>query len=178
MCYLMNSISTDLELARARGENGVTAKNQTQVYRASVLVKAYGEYNALRSFRAKLSHNPTDGQADDPEMARCLKTVYLIYAQFSLEKHLIYFYEGAFVAGSYMVAAIRDNLLANCAHLKRYAVIVADALSPPDFILNSVIAKADGKLYQNLQTEFMTTPGALERVSWWKSVLPVRKSKL
>lgn len=81
--------------------------------------------------------------------------------------------------------------------MKKNAVAVADALAPPDFILNSVIGKSDGKvsqlhkytgsdklsitatnlsisqLYENIQHEFMTNPNAMERASWWKEVLPV-----
>lgn len=35
------------------------------------------------------------------------------------------------------------------------------------------------QLYENLQNEFMTNPGAMERASWWKEVrLPIAKSKL
>lgn len=73
---------------------------------------------------------------------------------------------------------------------------VADAIAPPDFALNSIIGKSDGmvwllhyvphefafifiilQLYQNLQHEFMTNPGAMERASWWQDVV-LPKSKL
>lgn len=173
MCYLMSSISTELNCAKDQGLHFTEAKNRTQVYRASVLVKAYGEYNALKAFQSKLEKTDLDS-----EIKSCLLTVYFIYAQWSLEKHLVYFFEGSFTQGPPMVTALRNQLLSHCHDMKKYAVTVADALSPPDFILNSVIAKADGKLYQNLQTEFMTNPGALERATWWQNVLPVRKAKL
>lgn len=174
MCHLMRLICDQLETAKQTGHNNVAAKNRTQVYRAAVLVKAYGEYNALKSFHSKL----LAGKSPNADMEKCLLIVYRIYAQFSLEKHLIYFYEGGFTSGPEMVSIIRDALLENCESMKKYCVTVADALAPPDFILNSVLAKADGKLYKNLETELMTSPGAIERASWWKDVLPIRKSKL
>lgn len=172
MCHLLHSIEEQLQVEKGLGHNSVSARNRTQVYRASVLVKAYGEYFALKSFHAKLMTEKDSG------MKNCLLIIYRIYAQFSLEKHLIYFYEGGFTKGPEMLSAIRNSLLENCNLLKKYSVTVADALAPPDFILNSVIAKADGNLYKNLQTELMTSPGAMERASWWKDVLPVKKSKL
>lgn len=174
MCHLMQSICDQLQKEKAAGRNSVDAKNRTQVYRASVLVKAYAEYNILKTFPRKLRNQPLA----NAEMENCLLIAFRVYAAFVLEKHLIYFCEGGFTAGPEMVSAVRDALLRNCDLLKKYSVTIADALAPPDFILNSVIAKADGRLYQNLQSEIMSTPGALERPSWWQDVLPIRKCKL
>lgn len=174
MCHLMHSISDQLEAEMGQGRTPVDAKNRTQVYKASVLVKVYAEYNILKAFVRKLKAD----QVHNAEMEQCLMTAYHIYANSSLEKHLVYFYEGQFAQGAEMVSAVRGALLQSCEQLKRYCVTIADALAPPDFILNSVIAKADGRLYQNLQTELMGTPGGLERPKWWQDVLPIRKSKL
>lgn len=177
MCHLMQSICDQLQTEKSAGRNSVDAKNRSQVYKASVLVKAYAEYNVLKAFPVKLhsDQGPTD---EEEEMKQCLLVVYRVYVQNALERHLIYFFEGGFAAGPEMVSAVRNALLQNCELMKQYCVTIADALAPPDFILNSVIAKADGKLYENLQTEFMRVPGGLERPSWWREVLPVRKSKL
>lgn len=174
MCHLMDTISDQLQMEKLAGRNTVEAKNRTQVYKASVLVKAYAEYNVLKAFPRKLIADKVSSQ----EMETCLITAYRVYAQYSLEKHLIYFYEGEFAKGPEMVNVLRNALLRNCDIMKTYCVTIADALAPPDFILNSVIAKADGKLYENLKTELMSIPGGLERPSWWQDVLPIRKSKL
>ncbi|KOB75216.1 Peroxisomal acyl-CoA oxidase, partial [Operophtera brumata] len=55
---------------------------------------------------------------------------------------------------------------------------VVDALAPTDFVLNSVLGKSDGKLYQNLQKAFFTHPGAFERAPWWQQVVNAPPSKL
>lgn len=94
---------------------------------------------------------------------------------------------------------IRNNLLQCCSDIKDVSVSIVDALAPPDFALNSVLGKSDGlvsvelemlsnstqlvnsfrlQLYQNLQHEFMSNPGALERASWWQDVVIPPKSKL
>lgn len=174
MVHLMRSISDQVEEEKRAGRNTVDVKNRSQVYKASVLVKAYAEYNILKAIPRKLNAE----QVNNKEMEDCLLTVYRVYAQNSLEKHLICFYEGEFARGPEMVTTIRNELLKNCDQLKKYCVTIADALAPPDFILNSVLAKADGKLYENLQTELMSTPGGLERPTWWQDVVPIKKSKL
>lgn len=42
---------------------------------------------------------------------------------------------------------ISEAILLLCSKLKDEAVSLVDALSPPDFILNSVLAQSDGKVY-------------------------------
>lgn len=96
-----------------------------------------------------------------------------------IDRHLASFYAGGFASGPCFADAIRATLLQACGQFKDAAVSVADALAPPDWVLNSVIAKSDGRLYENLQNQFMTNPGAMERASWWKDIIPTKmKSKL
>lgn len=45
-----------------------------------------------------------------------------------------------------MADSIKENILMLCAELKPEAVEIADALAPPDFILNSVLGMSDGKV--------------------------------
>lgn len=89
------------------------------------------------------------------------------------------FYTGSFANGSAFADAVRGMLLKVCGLLKDSAVAIADALAPPDWVLNSVIAKSDGRLYENIQSVFMTNPGAMERAAWWKDIIPTKlRSKL
>lgn len=89
------------------------------------------------------------------------------------------FYKGGFASGPTFADGVRTTLLDYCSQFKDMSVTVADALAPPDFALDSVIGKADGLLYENLQNEFMTNEGALERPGWWQDVVVKEfKSKL
>lgn len=45
-----------------------------------------------------------------------------------------------------MADLLRESILVLCEELKPEAVGIADALAPPDFVLNSVLGKADGKV--------------------------------
>lgn len=63
--------------------------------------------------------------------------------------------------------------------LKSEAVALVDVLAPPDFVLNSVLGKSDGKVYQNLQAALFQSPQVFERPSWWEDVVYWRqRSKL
>lgn len=45
-----------------------------------------------------------------------------------------------------MADLLKQSILSLLAQLKSEAVTIADALAPPDFILNSVLGTSDGKV--------------------------------
>lgn len=189
----------EMQLCTNNGMSRFEARNNAQVYRARDLTRAYSEYYALKSFQKRLT------LPDVTENLRSiLQLISQIYGLWCIERHLATFYQGRFATSdkSHSFADIvRSELLRLCGELKDSSVAVVDALAPPDFALNSIIGKSDGlvseysqgvtyilinfefflcfQLYQNLQNEFMTNPGAMERATWWKEVrLPIVKSKL
>lgn len=200
MCYLMDSTVKQMQLCTMNGMSRFEARNNAQVYRARDLTRAYSEYYALKSFQHRLT------MPDVTDSLRPILTlVYRIYGLWCLERHLSTFYQGEFTASgtpeNSFGEIVRSELLKLCGEMKDSAVAVVDALAPPDFALNSIIGKSDGlvsktnriekyvhyktnvtlyfQLYENLQNEFMTNPGSMERASWWKEVrLPIVKSKL
>ncbi|XP_059613387.1 peroxisomal acyl-coenzyme A oxidase 3 [Phlebotomus argentipes] len=173
MCWLMQSIAEDVRKAKANGACSFEAKNNTQVYKAKDLSIIYAEFYAISSFRLRCR------KSDVPASVKpTLECIHQVYGLWVIDRHMVAFYQGSFASGAHFAEAIRTQLLSSCRALKADAVTVADSLAPPDYVLNSVIAKSDGLLYQNLQNEFMTNPGALERANWWWDVLPFQKSKL
>lgn len=87
-----------------------------------------------------------------------------LFGLWSIEKHLGTLYEGMFVkqlgsmkddisyitggfaTGPCATRLIRKAILQLCLELKPDAVAVADALAPPDFILNSALGQSDGEV--------------------------------
>ncbi|XP_055304318.1 peroxisomal acyl-coenzyme A oxidase 3 isoform X2 [Sitodiplosis mosellana] len=177
MCYLMDSTSKHMQQSTNSGASRFDARNNAQVYRARDLTRTYSEYYALKSFQKRLTHPDITSS-----LRPILKLVGQIYGFWCLERHLALFYQGGFSATTAQNAfadTVQTELLRLCGELKDSSVAIVDALAPPDFALNSIIGKSDGLLYENLQNEFMTNPGAMERASWWKDVrIPVAKSKL
>lgn len=56
------------------------------------------------------------------------------------------FYAGGFCVGADFSDVVRNELLKVFGETKDFAVSIADAISPPDFILNSVLGKSDGRV--------------------------------
>ena len=141
LCHLMEVTSKQINVAKANGADIFTAKNDSQVYKAKILSIAFAEYNALTSFRQKLESNETSR-----DLKLVLKQIFLIYGFWNLDKHLADFYIGGFSEGSEFSDMVRNGLIKTCKEIKDSSVSIADALSPPDFVLNSVIGKSDGKV--------------------------------
>lgn len=75
-----------------------------------------------------------------------LNNMMLLYSLSCLEKHLASFYQGGYCTGPQMTDLIRESILNICSELKPEAVAIADALAPPDFVLNSVLGMSDGRV--------------------------------
>lgn len=70
----------------------------------------------------------------------------MVYGLWSIDKHLSTFYQGGFCVGPEFADFVRNELLRICDGMKSNAVAIADALAPPDFVLNSIIGKSDGRV--------------------------------
>ncbi|KAG8222250.1 hypothetical protein J437_LFUL001448 [Ladona fulva] len=66
---------------------------------------------------------------------------------------------------------LREGILELCSSLKDDSVALADALAPPDFILNSALGDSNGQVYNNLQRSMMLAPKAMERPAWWPEIV-------
>lgn len=174
MCWLLHSTTERLQQAEQNGADRFKARNDSQVYAARDLSRAYSEFYAMECFRKRCQREDVA-----ENLKPVLFNVYIVYGMWCIDRHLATFYAGGFAVGPRFADAVRNTLLNACGQLRDSAVAVADALAPPDWVLNSVIAKSDGRLYENIQNVMMTNPGALERASWWKDIVPTKmKAKL
>lgn len=57
---------------------------------------------------------------------------------------------GGYCEGAQLVDNLNSAVLQLCSELRHEAVALVEALAPPDFILNSVIARSDGKVWKCL----------------------------
>lgn len=172
----MSRTHAHIEAQVAAGAHSFEARNTSQVTGAKELSLAYAEYFALRSYVAHVQ-----GLKVEQQYTQVLRLVYDVYSLWLLEKHMTAFYVGGFAVGGDFANDVQRRLLQCCGQLKDVSVSVADALAPPDFALNSVIARSDGLLYENLRNQFMTNEGAFQRPAWWRDVIipqPQERSKL
>jgi acyl-CoA oxidase len=69
----------------------------------------------------------------------------------------ITYFTGGYCTGPEMADLVKENILLLCAELKPEAIAIADALAPPDFVLNSVLGMSDGKVRLFLSTKTVKT---------------------
>lgn len=141
MCHLLSTIASEVESAKTNGKNLFKTRNDTQVYKARTLTRALAEYYNLRIFLNRIKRSDVT-----PELKPVLIRIQLIYGLWCLDKHLSTFYIGGFATGAAFGNLIRQNLLDLCGKIKDMAVTIADAIAPPDWVLCSVLGKADGKV--------------------------------
>ncbi|XP_032080521.1 peroxisomal acyl-coenzyme A oxidase 3 isoform X2 [Thamnophis elegans] len=162
VCYLLQE---SIQKLRRQEEGGCTdfeAKNNSQVYYCRSLAIAFIEHTVLQNYH-KHVHSPSTPVNLQP----VLKDICSLYGLWSLNKHTAILYQGGYFSGENAGKLIQDSILELCSKLKNEAVTLVDVIAPPDFVLNSPIAKADGELYKNLWAAVLQSPKSLERASWW-----------
>lgn len=196
--YLIQETEDRRNQIISSGGDRFTARNDSQVYRASVLSKAFGEYTALQYYWSKL-------RSAESELVETLTNLGILYGLSCLEKHLVYFYQGEYAQGPHLSKQIKERILTLCLALKTDSLGIIDGIAPPDYVVNSVLGKSDGRvsnllkilnknkiekksylhscplqvsifsilfqLYENLQTTLMHNPGALSRPEWWHEIV-------
>lgn len=141
MCHTLDVTTKELTELKRKGNDAFTAKNKTQVYKARNLSIMLAQYYAICAFKKKL-----EAPESPVELKEILMKIFTIYSFWCLDKHLDSFYIGGFANGPDFSDFIRKTLIDTCSEITTASVSIADALSPPDFVLNSVIGKADGKV--------------------------------
>ncbi|XP_018577780.1 peroxisomal acyl-coenzyme A oxidase 3 [Anoplophora glabripennis] len=162
--YLVQETDKRQNEVVSAGADKFTARNESQVYRAALLSRAYSEYTALRYYWSQVS-------AADPSLQAMLNNVGYLYGLSCLDKHLVYFYQGGFASGPELSQNVKDGILALCKNLKSDSLAVIDGLAPPDYVINSVLGRSDGKLYENIQKTLMHNSSAMSRPNWWYEIV-------
>ncbi|XP_013777945.1 peroxisomal acyl-coenzyme A oxidase 3-like [Limulus polyphemus] len=162
-CYLLRGSANKVKAELASGKDSFTARNDSQVYFCRSLALAYIEHTILERFYKFIKNASVENS-----LLSALYKLCLLYGLWSLEKHLATLYEGGYAVGPNPAVFVREGVLKLCGQLKDDAVTLADVIALPDFILNSSLGKSDGKIYENLYSSIVQTPGALHRVPWWR----------
>eukprot|EP00079_Xenopus_tropicalis_P012089 XP_002938687.2 PREDICTED: peroxisomal acyl-coenzyme A oxidase 3 [Xenopus tropicalis] len=179
VCYLLRESYLKLQQEKKNRNNDFNARNNCQVYYCRSLALAFIEHAVLERF-----HDYTHDFSTPSSLQPVLKKLCALYGLWSLSKHLTVLYQGGYCLGQLPARIVQDAILELCAQLKDEAVALVDVIAPPDFILNSPIAKADGELYKNLWSAVLQGEKVLERASWWeefcsnKPVIEPLKSQL
>ncbi|XP_065516144.1 peroxisomal acyl-coenzyme A oxidase 3 isoform X3 [Lathamus discolor] len=179
VCYLLKESDLKLRKEKQSGRSDFEAKNNCQVYYCRSLAIAFIEQAVLQRYH-DYTHDPSIPSTLQP----VLKKLSALYGLWSLSKHLAVLYQGGYASGEQAGKFIQNAILELCYRLKDDAVALVDVFAPPDFILNSPIAKASGEIYKSMWAEILQGSKTLNRPSWWaelcinKPVIGRLRSKL
>ncbi|XP_036128006.1 peroxisomal acyl-coenzyme A oxidase 3 isoform X4 [Molossus molossus] len=162
VCSLLRETHQKLTQERSSGSSDFEARNNSQVYCGRSLALAFLELTVVRRF-----HEHTHRPDVPPPLQAVLRRLSALYGLWSLSQHTALLYRGGYFSGERAGKMVEDAILQLCSQLKDDAVALVDVLAPPDFILDSPIARADGELYKNLWGTILQDSQVLERVSWW-----------
>uniref|UniRef100_A0A4W4GTS3 Acyl-coenzyme A oxidase n=1 Tax=Electrophorus electricus TaxID=8005 RepID=A0A4W4GTS3_ELEEL len=162
VCFLLGESQQKLAKQKALGLGDFEARNNSQVYYCHSLAIVYIEHTVLQRF-----HDLTCDEQTPAGLRPVLRKLCALYGLWSLFNHMAILYQGGYFTGKEPADFIQSAVLTLCSQLKDDAVALIDVVAPPDFILNSPIAKADGELYKNLWTTVMQGKNVLDRPSWW-----------
>ncbi|KAL0271876.1 UNVERIFIED_CONTAM: hypothetical protein PYX00_005049 [Menopon gallinae] len=171
LCWLMKETEREMSLLQSNGADRFTARTLCQVYKARTLSLVFAEHNAISYTCRRLTSHKL--QAD---IKAVLEKLVLTYGLWCIDRHLSYFYQGGFAEGPRIASLVRKGLTSLCRELVPDAVSIVDAVSPPDFVLKSVIGRADGNVYQHLEASLMKHAGG--RPTWWREMVHSVTSKL
>lgn len=149
-----------MSAAKSNGTNTFKARNDVQVFKARDLWRALAEYYALKAFNQRVA-------SSSGSLKTVLEKIHLLYGLWCLEKHLATFYLGNFTQGGEFGDLIRGELLQKCKQIKDDAVSIADSLAPPDWVLNSILGKSDGKVSCHQFQRYFTL-GIHENFTLWQ----------
>lgn len=165
VCYLLQGSHQKVIQEKKSGRSDFEAKNNSQVYHTRTLALAFMELTVVQRF-----HERTHGPNVPPSLRTVLGRLSALYTLWSLSQHTALLYRGGYLSGEQAGQALEGAILDLCAQLKDDAVALVDVIAPPDFVLNSPIARADGELYKNLWSAVLRGSGVLERASWWQEL--------
>lgn len=142
-------------------------RNNSQVFHAIDLAIAYGNRTLFHAFYRRVQLIETSD-----EKIVLTKLMSLFGANLIVKNYLGLIYEGGFVQGNINVGDIlQSGILKILPELANEAVSLVDAIAPPDFIVDSPLGMADGRIYDHLKSVIYQTPGTFERPTWWKDMV-------
>ena len=163
VCWYLVKSEKKLKNELAKHNNDLfTARSQSQVYYLRSLSTSYFECDVLMRFFKFYTQ-----EYMNEDLRKMLSKLALLFGLWILEKHLPALYESQYVPpGFNPVVLIRDKILVLCDELKNDAVSLVDVFAPTDFILNSSLGYADGKVYDHIWEALTKSLNSFKRPDW------------
>ncbi|GMT23508.1 hypothetical protein PFISCL1PPCAC_14805, partial [Pristionchus fissidentatus] len=166
--YTLNKTEKALGERKKRGDDGFTARNETQIDTAHPLAIAYAEMTMIRWADEAV-------EEIEDEKCRCvLRRVIRLFALSQLQSHLALLYIGGYCTGSEFGTRVKEEQLSLESSLSSECVSLVDALAPPDFALASALGSSDGRAYEHLVSDLRTRE--VDRASFADDLLKIMQT--
>uniref|UniRef100_A0A8C9Q014 Acyl-coenzyme A oxidase n=1 Tax=Spermophilus dauricus TaxID=99837 RepID=A0A8C9Q014_SPEDA len=140
VCYLLQESHQKLIRERRSQSSDFEARNNSQVYHCRSLALVFLELTVVQRF-----HAYTHGPGVPSSLRAVLGRLSALYALWSLSRHTALLYRGGYLSDKHSGTQMESAILDLCTQLKDDAVALVDVIAPPDFVLDSPIARADGE---------------------------------
>jgi acyl-CoA oxidase len=164
--YLLDKSFERVQQLQSSGQSSFDVRNNSQVFNAINLAIAYGQRNIFNAFFQHIYVLETSAEKEV-----LTKLLSLYGANLIVKNYVGVMYEGGFVQGINAGELLEIGILNLLPELKKEAISLIDAIAPPDFIVDSPLGKADGRVYDHLKSVIYQTPETFERPTWWRDMV-------
>ncbi|XP_014262349.1 peroxisomal acyl-coenzyme A oxidase 3-like isoform X2 [Cimex lectularius] len=164
VCYLLIKTNDINDKHIKQGLDQFSLRNNIQVYAGRTLGIVYSEHAVLNKF-VEFVNEQTMAEKE------VLSKLASLYGSWNLEKHASIFFEGGYFNSKTPLEFLQEGIRRLCLDLKKDAVSLVDAISIPDFFLNSPLGHSDGNVYEHLKSCLYSSPDTFSRPSWWESIV-------
>ena len=148
--------------SKEEGQTSIDIWNQTQVFHLNDLAKAYGEIFIVNQFYEFFNSKMYKDQSNyGNDSAECMDLLFKLYCYNKINQDLGTFRENDFLT-SEDGARIRELLCETCSKLKRHVVSLVDTFAPSEPLMDSMIARGEGDLYNSILSKVYTAKGVFE----------------
>ena len=100
----------------------------------------------------------------DMSLMPALERILQLSALHFLDKHLLIFYQGGCFSSDKPVTLIRETILDLCGLMKNDSISLADAMAPPDHVLNSALGDSSGNAYKKLYNSMIQSSDSMQPI--------------
>ena len=165
--FLLEKTYERVRSLQSSGQSTFDVRNNSQVFNAINLAIAYGQRAIFSAFFLHIKSVEAS-----PEKEVLLKLLSLYGANLIAKNYMGVLYEGGFIPSDINASELlQSGILVLLPQLKLEAISLVDAIAPPDFIVDSPLGMADGRIYDHLKSVIYQTPDTFTRVDWWKDMV-------
>ncbi|KAK3883082.1 hypothetical protein Pcinc_012576 [Petrolisthes cinctipes] len=163
VCWLCREVNSHIQTQLGSGTDQFTARNNSQVFLAHTLSLVYVKQVVVKWFADSIKEA-------EGSLQPVLTRLCALYALTQVQSHIQPLLQGGLMHDKSVLSAVQHHVKRLCTALLPDAVSLVDAQAPPDFLLQSALGNADGKMYQHLKAAMFNAPNSMSRADNWQDM--------